>query len=92
MPTDRSNRTPGDKRPDFGNVQSGGSSTAPKAAGPNENTQRTHTVKKGDTLSKIAKHYYGDADKWRAIYAANRDAIKDPDLIYPGQTITLPES
>ena len=50
----------------------------------------TYTVKSGDTLSKIAKREYGDADKWHAIYEANRDKIKNPDLIYPGQVLTLP--
>ena len=35
---------------------------------------------------------YGDADKWHAIYEANRDKIKDPDLIHPGQVLTLPSN
>ena len=47
---------------------------------------------KGDSLSKIAKHVYGDAQKWRKIYEANRDQIKNPDLIYPGQTFTIPDA
>ena len=46
----------------------------------------------GDSLSKIAKHHYGDANKWRTIYEANRDLIKDPDLIYPGQSFRIPEA
>ncbi len=49
-----------------------------------------YTVQKGDSLSKIAKAYYGDAGMWPRIYEANRDLIKDPDLIYPGQTLTIP--
>lgn len=69
---------------DFSDVQSGSSSTAPSAQ------PDTYTVKSGDSLSKIAKHLYGDADKWHAIYEANKDKIKNPDLIYPGEVLTLP--
>jgi nucleoid-associated protein YgaU len=47
-------------------------------------------VTKGDSLSAIAKREYGDVQEWRRIYDANRDIIKDPDLIYPGQTLRLP--
>ena len=50
-----------------------------------------YTVKKGDSLSKIAKSYYGDAMKYPAIFEANREVIKDPDLIYPGQTLRIPK-
>ena len=74
------------KKADFSNVQTGVSSTAPEAG----IAARTHTVASGDTLSKIAKHYYDDARKWRAIFEANRDQIKDPDLIHPGQVLTIP--
>ena len=76
------------KDPDFSDVQSGGSSTAPKAPG----ATRTYTVVRGDSLSKIAKKAYGDANKWHAIYEANKATIKNPDLIYPGQVLTLPEA
>jgi len=51
-----------------------------------------YTVQKGDTLSEIAKRYYGNAARWRVIYEANRDLIKDPDLIYPGQTFRIPDA
>lgn len=51
---------------------------------------KSYTVKAGDTLSKIAEREYGDASQWKKIYEANRDAIKNPDLIHPGQTFTLP--
>jgi nucleoid-associated protein YgaU len=71
---------------DFSDVQSGSSSTAPSAQ------PTTYTVKSGDSLSKIAKHVYGDADKWHAIYEANKDKIKNPDLIYPGEVLTLPSN
>ena len=46
---------------------------------------------KGDTLSKIAKQFYGNAGQWKRIYEANKDPIKNPDLIYPGQTFKIPE-
>ena len=51
----------------------------------------TYVVVKGDSLSKIASGQYGDAQQWRRIYEANRDLIKDPDLIYPGQQLRIPE-
>ena len=74
------------KRPDFSNVQSGSSSTAPSTQG----ESRTYVVAKGDSLSKIAQHFYGDANQWRRIFEANREHIKDPDLIHPGQTLRIP--
>jgi nucleoid-associated protein YgaU len=70
---------------DFSDVQGGSSSTAPA-----DQTQSSYTVKSGDSLSKIAKHVYGDANKWHAIFDANRDKIKNPDLIQPGQVLNLP--
>ncbi|HVE79908.1 MAG TPA: LysM peptidoglycan-binding domain-containing protein [Gemmatimonadaceae bacterium] len=82
-------------RADFSDVQSGASSTAPAPAAPArpaERAVRTYTVVSGDTLSKIAKRQYGDAAKWQTIYEANRATIKNPDLIYPGQVLTLPET
>jgi nucleoid-associated protein YgaU len=82
------------KPPDFSNVQSGGSSTAPRATPPNVSrpvdVERTYTVVAGDSLSKIAKREYGDAGAWRRIYDANRDIVKDPDLIHPGQRLRIP--
>ncbi|MCU0643338.1 MAG: peptidoglycan-binding protein LysM [bacterium] len=50
-----------------------------------------YTIKKGDSLSKIAKAYYGNAMKYPAIFEANREVIKDPDLIYPGQVLRIPK-
>jgi nucleoid-associated protein YgaU len=52
---------------------------------------RTYTIVAGDSLSKIAKRVYGDGNQWKKIFEANRDIIKDPDKIFPGQTIQLPE-
>lgn len=49
-----------------------------------------YTIQSGDTLSKIAKHYLGDAMAYPKIFEANREVIKDADLIYPGQKIRIP--
>ena len=80
----------------FSNVQGGGSSTAPAPATadptPASRAARHYTVVEGDSLSKIAKDQYGDANKWRTVYEANRDLIKNPDLIYPGQSFRIPEA
>lgn len=66
--------------PDFSDVQSGSSSTAPKI----------YEVVSGDSLSKIAKREYGNAGEWKRIFEANRDILKDPDKIYPGQKLKIP--
>ena len=49
-----------------------------------------HTVKSGESLSKIAKHYYGDAMKYNAIFEANTDQLKNPDVIHPDQVLVIP--
>jgi nucleoid-associated protein YgaU len=49
-----------------------------------------HTVVSGDTLSKIAKTFYGDAMKYPAIFEANKPMLKHPDKIYPGQLLRIP--
>ncbi len=72
--------------PDFSDVSGGASSSADAHQG------RTHTVAKGESLSQIAKQYYGDAKQWKKIYEANQDAIKNPDLIFPGQVIKVPDA
>ena len=91
-----------DKKPDFSNVQSGSSSSAPPAQKADfsnlksgvESTaptaEQTYTVNKGDTLSKIAKEFYGSANRWHEIFDANRDQISNPDLIKPGQVLKIP--
>lgn len=50
-----------------------------------------YTVQRGDSLSLIAKRLYGNAMKYPEIFEANREVIKDPDLIYPGQTLRIPK-
>ncbi|WP_332671652.1 peptidoglycan-binding protein LysM [Aromatoleum sp.] len=51
---------------------------------------RFHTVASGDTLSAIAKKYYGDANKYNAIFEANKPMLTHPDKIYPGQVLRIP--
>jgi nucleoid-associated protein YgaU len=50
-----------------------------------------HTVEPGDTLSAIAETFYGDASKFRIIFAANRNQLDDPDEIVPGQVLRIPQ-
>jgi len=78
-----STTAPAKTAPDFSNVQSGSSTTAPAAA-------TTYTVVSGDTLSKIAKKFFGNANRWHEIYDANRDQISNPDLIRVGQVLKIP--
>lgn len=52
--------------------------------------EQFYTVQKGDSLSKIAKQFYGNANKYPAIFEANKPMLKDPDLIYPGQMLVIP--
>ena len=59
---------------------------APKAAP----TQRIHKVVAGDTLSKIAKKYYGNANDYMKIFEANKNILKDPNKIFPGQDLIIP--
>jgi nucleoid-associated protein YgaU len=75
---------------DFSDVTSGESTEAPPP--PEVAAGKTYTVKSGDSLSRIAKSQYGDASKWKRIYEANKDKIKNPDLIYPGQEFTIPDA
>ncbi len=52
---------------------------------------KVHEVQSGDTLSSIAKKHYGDANSYQMIFAANQPMLKDPDDIYPGQVLIIPE-
>lgn len=58
----------------------------PKAA------PQKYVVAAGDTLSAIAKKFYGDANRWKDILAANKDTIKDPNAIRAGQELIIPEA
>jgi nucleoid-associated protein YgaU len=65
-------------------------SAAPPAAAANNPYTQTHTVVPGDTLSKIAQKYYGDASLYPQIFQANRDVLSDPNKISPGQKLRIP--
>ena len=53
--------------------------------------EQTYTVVAGDSLSKIAKHFYGDATAYMKIFEANKDQLKDPNMIKVGQTLRIPD-
>lgn len=55
-----------------------------------ESIYARHTVRSGETLGKIAKHYYGNASKYNAIFKANSDILKNPDVIHPDQELIIP--
>jgi nucleoid-associated protein YgaU len=82
-------------KPDFSDVVSGSSSTAPSpskaAAAGDVPTARMYIVQGGDSLSKIAKKFYGDANAWKRIFEANKDVVKNPDVIQPGWKLQIPE-
>ncbi|ANC01260.1 peptidoglycan-binding protein LysM [Pseudomonas putida] len=59
--------------------------------GPVAQAARFVTVKKGDTLSAIAKAEYGDASKYQKIFEANKPLLSHPDKIYPGQVLRIPD-
>jgi nucleoid-associated protein YgaU len=75
-----------DDMPDFSDVQSGASSTAPAAV-----TYEIYEVKSGDSLSRIAKRVYGDSGAWKQIFEANKDTVKDANKIFPGQKLKVPK-
>lgn len=90
-------------KPDFSDVQSSVKSTAPDApaaradfsdvqshVSSTADSDTNYTVVAGDSLSKIAKHFYGDANAWKRIFDANRDQLTDPDRIKPGQMLKIP--
>ena len=55
-----------------------------------ESIYARHTVASGESLSKIAKHYFEDQMKYTAIFEANRNILKNPDMIHPGQELVIP--
>jgi uncharacterized protein YidB (DUF937 family) len=84
-----------DEAPDVGVADAAAPMGSPSAAAPSaapvpEAQARTYTVVSGDTLSKIAKHYYGDANDWPKIFDANRDKLSNPDRINIGQVLRIP--
>ncbi len=81
-------KQPDSGMPDFSGV-TGGASTTAKSAAPAV-VFETYTVKSGDTLSKIAKKKYGNSSLWKLIHEANKDRIKNPDLIQVGWELKIP--
>lgn len=73
-------------------VIDGGQQRTSQTAAPSQSSssQRTYTVRAGDTLSKIAKEMYGSASEYMRIFEANRDKLNNPDKIEPGQELTIP--
>ncbi len=60
------------------------------AAGGGQGGGQTYEVKSGDNLSKISKQFYGDSSEYMRIFYANRDKLKDPDMIQVGQQLAIP--
>ena len=74
-----------------GNVQGVAEVDAAKVQAPAEKEKVDYyIIQSGDNLSKISKHFYGDANKYNRIFEANREVIKDVDKIFPGQKIRIP--
>ena len=77
--------------PDWRNEVVADLKVAPKpGAGAPVSSMKTYTVKKGDTLSGIAREYLGDAKEYMRIFNANKDQLTDPDKIMPGQVLKIP--
>lgn len=78
--------------PSAGTSAGAGATVSSESAGGNGGWQsRTYTVREGDTLSGIAKQMYGEASKYPLIFQANQPMLKDPDKIYPGQVLRIPQ-
>jgi nucleoid-associated protein YgaU len=54
-------------------------------------SSRTYTVKPGDSLSKISREFYGDANQYEKIFEANREKLSDPNKVRAGQELVIPE-
>jgi len=65
-------------------------SITPEIAEPSAETTEKYTVQRGDTLQKISKKFYGTTKKWDKIFQVNKDKLKAPSKIYPGQVIDVP--
>jgi len=68
-----------------------GAATMTMGASTSGPSQRHYTVKPGDTLSKISRQFYGDANQYTKIFDANRSILRDPNTINPGQELVIPE-
>jgi nucleoid-associated protein YgaU len=79
----------GATRDDRDGGNAGGENSGSAAGGGIKET-KTYVVQSGDTLSKIAKEHYGDANRYMEIFEANREQLSDPDKIKPGQELIIP--
>lgn len=80
-------QTPALSLPQGQPVQASAQPTAPAAVTP----ARMHTVREGETLSDISDRYYDNPNLWDKIVRANRSVIRDPDRIYPGMRLEIPD-
>lgn len=81
----------GNQADGFKDVVGGSSSTAGSPQGQSGGEARTYIVQSGDSLSKIARKFYGNSNDWRKIFEANKDRISNPDMIQPGWALKIPE-
>ncbi len=79
----------GATRDDRDGGNAGGEGSGGAAGGGTKET-KTYVVQSGDTLSKIAKEHYGDANRYMEIFEANREQLSDPNKIKPGQELIIP--
>ncbi len=71
-------------------IQAPAAAAAAASANAPSASARSYTVQAGDSLSKIAKQFYGDANKYMKIFEANKDKLSDPDKIKPGMDLVIP--
>ena len=73
-------------------IQAPAAAAAAAAGGaPSTPAAQTYTVQPGDSLSKISKQFYGDANKYMKIFEANKDKLSDPDKVRAGQELVIPQ-
>ena len=71
-------------------IQAPAAAAAAAAAGGSSTHARTYKVQQGDSLSKISKEFYGNANQYMKIFEANQDKLDDPDKIKPGMDLIIP--
>jgi len=71
-------------------VEASSNAGSPAASGGGQGSGQSYTVQSGDTLSKISKQFYGDANQYMKIFEANKGKLTDPDKIQVGQVLTIP--
>jgi nucleoid-associated protein YgaU len=72
-------------------IQAPAAAAAAAGGGSSAPAPRTYTVQPGDSLSKISKQFYGDANKYMKIFEANKDKLSDPDKVRAGQELVIPQ-